>query len=64
LRGWANYFSRYYPSLFVREISSVNALLVAWARRKYRRLSIPAMPNTHSAASRTAIPVHAEHLVR
>jgi hypothetical protein len=32
-----------------------------WLTKKYRKLRIPVKPNTDSAASRTPIPVQAEH---
>lgn len=40
LRGWANYFGRFYPSALKPLWRSVNEYLVRWMRRKYKRLAI------------------------
>lgn len=37
LRGWWNYYGAFYASLFKRVINHLNAVLVKWAIRKYRR---------------------------
>jgi RNA-directed DNA polymerase len=39
LRGWANYFSRFYPSAMKPLWRHVNDYLVRWMRRKYRHLA-------------------------
>jgi RNA-directed DNA polymerase len=38
LRGWWNYFGRFYPSELRRIWRNVNEYLVRWIRRKYKRL--------------------------
>jgi hypothetical protein len=37
VRGWMNYYGRYYRSKCVLVLRHVNLALAAWARRKYRR---------------------------
>ena len=39
LRGWANYYGRFYPSALEPIWSHMNAYLVRWMRRKYKRLA-------------------------
>lgn len=38
VRGWINYYGRFYRSLLVPLLKRINAYLVRWARKKYRRL--------------------------
>ena len=38
LRGWINYYSRYYKSALSPTLRHFNRLLVGWATRKYKRL--------------------------
>ena len=38
VRGWLNYYGRYYRTMCVRVLQHLNRALAAWARRKYRRL--------------------------
>lgn len=38
LRGWLNYYGRYQPSAMAPVWRHFNKMLVAWARRKYKRL--------------------------
>jgi len=38
LRGWLNYYGRYQPSAMYPVLRHFNQTLVAWARRKYKRL--------------------------
>lgn len=38
VRGWMNYYGRYYRSRCVQVLRHLNEALAAWARRKYRRL--------------------------
>jgi len=38
LRGWINYYGRFYRSWLSRSLAQVNEYLVRWARRKYKRL--------------------------
>ncbi len=37
VRGWMNYYGRFYRSKCVRVLRHLNEALAAWARRKYRR---------------------------
>jgi RNA-directed DNA polymerase len=39
VRGWINYYGRFYRSLLVPLLKRINAYLVRWARKKYRRLA-------------------------
>ena len=41
LRGWINYYSRYYKSALSPTLRHFNRLLVGWATRKYKRLATP-----------------------
>lgn len=38
VRGWMNYFGRYYRSKCIQVLRRLNEALAAWARRKYKRL--------------------------
>jgi group II intron reverse transcriptase/maturase len=38
VRGWLNYYGRYYRSRCVQVLRHLNEALAAWARRKYKRL--------------------------
>jgi len=38
LRGWINYYGRYAPSMLAPLLRYVNQTLLAWARRKFKRL--------------------------
>jgi len=38
VRGWINYYGRFYRSQLYRLLRRINAYLVRWARNKYRRL--------------------------
>ncbi len=38
VRGWANYYGKYYPSELTRVFRRFNDVLLRWARRKYRVL--------------------------
>lgn len=37
LRGWVNYYGKYYPSALHRTFDCVNRRLVRWAMKKYKR---------------------------
>ena len=37
IRGWINYYGRFYRSELLRVLQYVNEVLVRWARWKYRR---------------------------
>lgn len=39
LRGWANYYGRFYPSALMTLWRQLNDYLVRWMQRKYKRLS-------------------------
>jgi RNA-directed DNA polymerase len=38
VRGWINYYGRFYRSWLRRSLARINEYLVRWARRKYKRL--------------------------
>jgi group II intron reverse transcriptase/maturase len=38
VRGWINYYGRYYPSMLCPVLDHINVYLVRWARRKFKRL--------------------------
>lgn len=38
VRGWINYYGRYFPSTLHPILRRINTYLVRWARRKYKRL--------------------------
>jgi RNA-directed DNA polymerase len=38
VRGWVNYYGRFYPSQLGRSLSNIDRYLVRWAMRKYKRL--------------------------
>jgi RNA-directed DNA polymerase len=38
VRGWINYYGRFYPSELLRSLDRINEYLVRWAMRKYKRL--------------------------
>ena len=38
VRGWINYYGRYYPSMLYSVLDHINVYLVRWARRKFKRL--------------------------
>jgi group II intron reverse transcriptase/maturase len=38
VRGWSNYYGRYYPSMLSSVLDHINAYLVRWAQRKFKRL--------------------------
>ena len=38
VRGWMNYYGRFYRSQCVRVLQYLNKVLATWARRKYKRL--------------------------
>ena len=37
VRGWMNYYGRFYRSRFIQVLRHLNEALAAWARRKYKR---------------------------
>ena len=40
LRGWINYYGRFYKSALYPVMRHMNRALITWARRKYKSLSI------------------------
>ncbi len=38
LKGWINYYGRFYPSALGRALHTLDHFLVRWAQRKYKRL--------------------------
>ena len=39
LRGWVNYYGRFYKSEMYSVMRHMNRALIRWARRKYKKLS-------------------------
>jgi RNA-directed DNA polymerase len=39
VRGWHQYYGRYYPSALTPVLARINEALVRWAQRKYKRLA-------------------------
>jgi RNA-directed DNA polymerase len=37
VRGWINYYGRFYPSELIYSLNRINDYLVRWAVRKYKR---------------------------
>jgi RNA-directed DNA polymerase len=38
VRGWINYYARFYPTELIPLLRRINAYILKWARKKYRRL--------------------------
>jgi hypothetical protein len=38
VRGWVNYYGRFYPTMLAKTLRSIDQYLVRWAMRKYKRL--------------------------
>ena len=38
VRGWINYYGRFYPSRLFRSLKQIDEYLIRWARQKYKRL--------------------------
>jgi RNA-directed DNA polymerase len=38
VRGWINYYGRFYRSVLIRSLVRINEYLMRWATRKYKRL--------------------------
>ena len=56
IRGWANYYGRYYPSALHRTLGCINRRLVRWAMKKYKRF------RRHAARAFTwLVRVHQHH---
>ena len=41
VRGWVNYYGRFYPSRLAESLRRIDEYLVRWAMRKYKRLKMP-----------------------
>lgn len=37
--GWINYYGRFYPTALTPLLQRINAYLVRWIRKKYKRLA-------------------------
>ncbi len=44
IRGWLQYYGRYYPSALYPTISELDRDLALWAKRKYKKLRPPSPP--------------------
>ena len=55
VRGWINYYGRFYPSRLVRSGRQIDEYLIRWARQKYKRLRTntrcPLITYAHGVAS-------------
>jgi RNA-directed DNA polymerase len=40
IRGWINYYSRFYKSGLYTVLGNLNLALVRWAQRKYKKLRV------------------------
>ena len=38
VRGWINYYGRFYPTELAKSLRRIDEYLVRWAMRKYKRL--------------------------
>jgi group II intron reverse transcriptase/maturase len=47
VRGWMNYYGRYYRTKCVAVLHHINAALARWARRKYKRLRYRKTASVH-----------------
>jgi hypothetical protein len=52
VRGWMNYYGRFYRSKCVQILRHLNRALAAWARRKYKRLRGRERASMHWLAGR------------
>jgi len=52
LRGWSNYYGRFYPTALNPLWRSVNAYLVRWLRRKYKHLARAFIARSGARAAR------------
>jgi hypothetical protein len=41
VRGWMNYYGRFYRSAFIKVLQHLNEALAAWVRRKVHAVSPP-----------------------
>jgi hypothetical protein len=54
--GWMQYYGRFRRSALYPLLARINAYLVRWIRKKYRRLQALAQPNANSWRSPAGIP--------
>ena len=47
VRGWMNYYGRYYRTKCIAVLHRINAALARWARRKYKRLRYRKTASVH-----------------
>lgn len=47
IRGWVNYYGRYYPTALWRTFQGLNRRLVRWVRGKYKRYCVSERRATH-----------------
>jgi len=47
VRGWMNYYGRYYRTKCIAVLHHINAALARWARRKYKRLRYRKTASVH-----------------
>ena len=47
VRGWMNYYGRYYRTKCIAVLHHINAALARWARRKYKRLRYGKTASVH-----------------
>ena len=47
VRGWVNYYGRYYRTKCIAVLRYINAALARWARRKYKRLRYRKTASVH-----------------
>jgi RNA-directed DNA polymerase len=47
VRGWVNYYGKYYPTALRRSIRELNRRLIRWAQRKYKRIRRSNREATH-----------------
>ena len=63
LTGWVRYFGRFYPSKLREELRTIDAFIVRWAARKYKRFQGHAMATWDwlrtrlNVATRTYLPI-------
>ena len=50
MRGWINYYGRFYRVELIRPLRRIDDYLVRWAMRKYKRLR--AAPAEHGSSGR------------
>ena len=54
--GWMHYYGRFYRSALYPLLARINAYLVRWIRKKYKRLRGPQSPRKLAAGHRDGIP--------